>query len=138
MGILLGALTAYHDAMPQLSVWLLYSAAVCWTLAYDTIYACQDMVDDQRTGVTSSALFFGEHIKTAVLGSYAAMFALLTLAVQIAGYSLLTMISVLPVAGITLWLTWQRFDPQNPVACLRGFKANGWLGLVILMLLVIT
>ena len=32
---------------------LLFAAAVCWTIVYDTIYAFQDLDDDKRTGMKS-------------------------------------------------------------------------------------
>ncbi len=39
---------------------LLFLATVCWAIAYDTIYAIQDIEDDLKVGVRSSAILFGE------------------------------------------------------------------------------
>lgn len=39
---------------------LLYLAATIWTIVYDTIYAYQDVKDDKKLGVGSTALYFGD------------------------------------------------------------------------------
>ncbi|HEY8071522.1 MAG TPA: 4-hydroxybenzoate octaprenyltransferase, partial [Methylocystis sp.] len=38
---------------------LLYLSAIFWTIGYDTIYALQDIQDDARVGVRSTARLFG-------------------------------------------------------------------------------
>jgi 4-hydroxybenzoate polyprenyltransferase len=39
---------------------LVFAATICWAVAYDTIYAIQDIDDDRRIGVKSSAILFGD------------------------------------------------------------------------------
>lgn len=41
----------------------LYTAGICWTIIYDTIYAHQDRIDDLIIGVRSTALTFGKDTK---------------------------------------------------------------------------
>lgn len=41
--------------------WLLYGIAVCWPLAYDSIYALMDKEDDLKIAVKSSAILFGQY-----------------------------------------------------------------------------
>ncbi len=55
----------------------LFAATVCWAVGYDTIYALQDIEDDRRVGVRSSAIFFGEWCWIAVGGALLAMAAIL-------------------------------------------------------------
>jgi len=57
----------------------LFAATVCWAVGYDTIYALQDIEDDRRGGVRSSAIFFGERCWIAVGGALLAMTVLLAL-----------------------------------------------------------
>lgn len=57
----------------------LFAATVCWAVGYDTIYALQDIEDDRRIGVRSSAIFFGERCWIAVGGALLVMTALLAL-----------------------------------------------------------
>ncbi|KOC66330.1 4-hydroxybenzoate polyprenyltransferase, mitochondrial [Habropoda laboriosa] len=51
----------------------LYTAGICWTLLYDTIYAHQDKVDDVILGVKSTALKFGDKTKIYLSGFSGAM-----------------------------------------------------------------
>lgn len=53
-GVLM-AWTAATDTWPALSVWFLYGGCIGWTIFYDTLYAFQDIEDDMRIGVKSTA-----------------------------------------------------------------------------------
>ena len=56
-------------------------AAVLWTIAYDTIYAMQDIEDDEIVGIKSSARLFKGHTQMAVALMYgAAVLAILAAA----------------------------------------------------------
>lgn len=57
----------------------LFAATICWAVGYDTIYALQDVEDDRRVGVRSSAIFFGTRCWIAVGGALLAMTAILAL-----------------------------------------------------------
>ena len=41
------AYTAQTNALPPLEGWLLYAAGICWSVAYDTMYAMADRDDDK-------------------------------------------------------------------------------------------
>lgn len=62
-----GVIVAVAQLKPELlwspSPWFLYGAGIFWTLYYDTVYAVQDMKDDENLGLYSSALFFKNHLK---------------------------------------------------------------------------
>lgn len=60
--------------------WCLFAATVCWAIGYDTIYALQDLEDDRRIGVKSSALLFGSSTWIAVGTALCGMLLLLGLA----------------------------------------------------------
>lgn len=68
----MGVLMVFAQVQGQVSLqaWILYTAAVCWTLAYDTLYAMQDMQDDQKIGVKSTALLFKNNTIRFVSGFY--------------------------------------------------------------------
>ena len=42
---------------------LLYAGSIAWVVGYDTIYALQDIEDDEIVGIKSSARFFGENVQ---------------------------------------------------------------------------
>lgn len=50
----------------EFATWLLWGATILWTLGFDTVYAMSDREDDQRIGINSSALFFGDYAADAV------------------------------------------------------------------------
>jgi 4-hydroxybenzoate polyprenyltransferase len=59
-----GVLAGWASLNPSLGIApvLLYLAGICWTLGYDTIYAYQDIEDDMRIGVKSSAIALQQHL----------------------------------------------------------------------------
>lgn len=64
-----GALLGYcavHGDVNWAACLPLYTAGICWTIIYDTIYAHQDRVDDLIVGVKSTALRFGADRKSVV------------------------------------------------------------------------
>ncbi len=60
-------------------VGLLCAAIVSWIIAIDTMYACPDREDDVRMNIKSTAIFFGDYDRYAVVG-----FQILTLILLIA------------------------------------------------------
>lgn len=54
----------------HIPAFLLYVAAILWTIGYDTIYAHQDREDDALVGVRSTARLFGDKTKTALFILY--------------------------------------------------------------------
>ncbi len=60
------AFAAITNEFPPPIAWLLFTAAVIWTTAYDTLYAMVDREDDIKIGVKSTAILFGPMDKVAV------------------------------------------------------------------------
>ena len=69
-----GALMGWSARFGELGVpaLLLYAAAFCWTIGYDTIYALQDARDDAIVGIKSTARLFGRHARLGVGAFYLA------------------------------------------------------------------
>ena len=63
-----GVLVGYGclGGAPTANVFYLYACGVFWTIAYDTIYAFQDICDDEKIGVKSTAIRFKAHPKLMV------------------------------------------------------------------------
>lgn len=127
-GTLLGW-TASHGALawPPL---LLYAGGICWTLAYDTIYAHQDKEDDVLIGVKSTALKFGSRSLPWLALFFALALILIDAAIWLAGGHLIAHIGI---AGAALHAAWQlsRFDHDDQARCLELFRANRIFGLII-------
>lgn len=112
--------------------WFLFAATVCWAIGYDTIYALQDMDDDRRIGVKSSALFFGQRVWLAVGCSLAVVVALLGVAGWLAEIG---WIYYAVLGAITLLCLKQAIELKKTVTTTRAFdlfRQHVWLGSTIL------
>ncbi|KAF9025660.1 4-hydroxybenzoate polyprenyl transferase [Hymenopellis radicata] len=129
-GIFMGWATV-TNAIPS-SAWVLAAGTWCWTIWYDTIYACQDMKDDVKAGVKSTALLFGSRVK-----SYLAFFGLCFLTALVT-VGLLNHQSyaffLVALIGGGAHLLWQLTSVQvgKPESCWKVFHRNGfYLGAII-------
>ncbi|KAK2462541.1 hypothetical protein APHAL10511_005511 [Amanita phalloides] len=126
-----GFVTAWLATTDSIDIYLILAAMTgcwCWTMLYDTIYACQDKRDDVKAGVRSTAILFGSWIQP-LLVACAALFVSMLLVVgylndQGAIYYILT------VGGTAVQLVWQisTVDLDVPSSCWDNFNYNGQLG----------
>ncbi|MFN4283025.1 MAG: 4-hydroxybenzoate octaprenyltransferase [Alphaproteobacteria bacterium] len=132
-----GALMGYAAATGTLawSAVLLYTAGICWTLGYDTIYAHQDKDDDALIGVKSTALKFGAATRPWLFGFYAATILLAALAGAREGLAW-PFYALLAVAGAQLLWQAAKVDIDDAADCLAKFRSNRWFGWLLLAALI--
>ena len=127
-GVLLG--WAVLNGKISITPFLFYSAGFFWTLCYDTIYAHQDREDDLLLGLKSTAIKLGDKTRPVL-----SLFFLLMILFLVAGgfkadlkwpYNL----AILLVTGHALWQL-KKLNINDSFSCLRLFKANHWIGLLI-------
>ncbi|PCH40322.1 4-hydroxybenzoate polyprenyl transferase [Wolfiporia cocos MD-104 SS10] len=131
-----GLPTAWLIAAPQdvksVPMWTLTFGTLCWTIVYDTIYACQDRKDDVKAGVKSTAVLFGNYVKP-ILSLFAAAFVA---ALAYAGYETHQgwIYYAVSVGGCAAHLLWQlvTVDLDVPEQCWQKFQSNGNLGYIVL------
>ena len=114
------------------AAWLTFAATICWAIAYDTIYALQDMDDDRRIGVKSSALYFGSAAWLAVGSAGAMMLLLLGIGSEMMGIGAMAY-GVLAAVGV--FLAKQVNELRNPISSERAFelfRQHVWIGTAIL------
>jgi 4-hydroxybenzoate polyprenyltransferase len=119
------------------AAWLTFAATICWAVAYDTIYALQDMDDDRRIGVKSSALYFGSDTWLAVGMACAMMLLLLGIAAEMTGSGAIAY-GVLAAVGV--FFAKQVGELRRPVSPQRAFELfhqHAWAGTVVLCGLVL-
>ena len=111
---------------------LIYAAAIVWTIGYDTIYALQDAADDPAAGIKSTARLFGEHVQLAV-GLLYAVAVILVEAALVAGGVAASPVAQIGVLGFAGHLGWQvaRIDANDPRGALRLFRSNRDAGLIL-------
>jgi 4-hydroxybenzoate polyprenyltransferase len=116
-----------------------YAGCICWTIAYDTIYAHQDKEDDILLGVKSTALRFGEATPRWLSAFYAGALLLWAASAVLAGAHIPTFLALTLVGAHFAWQV-ATLDINDPANCLARFKSNqsvGWLllaGLVVDMI----
>lgn len=123
------AYMASIDSLP-IQAWLLFIANICWTVAYDTMYAMVDRDDDLKIGVKSTAILFGKydrHIIFLLNANFIALLALIGLSNQL-GYAFAA--GLLVAVGL---LAYQQvlIHRRAREACFKAFLNNHYVGLVI-------
>lgn len=126
-GILVGAATASSLSFP---VFILYAGGICWTIAYDTIYALQDRDDDALMGVRSTARLFGDRAALASFCFHMAAAALIAWAAALNGAGRIGALVSLAFLGHGLWQVIRLKKSRNADALLV-FKSNAWAGAII-------
>jgi len=111
---------------------LLYAAAFCWTIGYDTIYALQDARDDAIVGIKSTARLFGRHARLGI-GAFYLLTALLAQAALLAAGG--GWIAELGWAAFAAHLVWQlsKVEGASEKTALMLFRANRDAGLLLFL-----
>ncbi len=134
-GVPVAAACVFTDIL-QLQLVLIYAGSVFWVMGYDTIYAVQDMTDDRITGVRSSALSLGQHLKMGIACFYG-----LAVLFWGAGFFLLfgPDIWIAGLIAIALHFCWQvkALTPDQPKTALYLFQSNRNAGLILCLFLLI-
>ncbi|KAI0766937.1 UbiA prenyltransferase [Trametes elegans] len=111
---------------------VMYLGGVCWSIYYDTIYACQDRRDDVKAGVKSTAVLFGDYVRP-IECVFAALFdASLVYAGLVTGAGPLYF--AITVGGTAACFAWQMLtlDFDDSAQCWDAFRVNGGLvGLLV-------
>jgi 4-hydroxybenzoate polyprenyltransferase len=118
-----------------LPAFTLYGACIFWTLGYDTIYAVQDITDDAKIGIRSSARRVGRHLKPFVAACYGLMMLGLAVTGWLVGSGLWYYLGVVAAALHAIWQICRL--PVQPEHAGALFRSNQWLGYVLLLALVL-
>lgn len=134
-----GALMGWAAIFGSLS-WapvFLYIGAVAWTIGYDTIYAYQDIEDDELIGVRSTARLFGDNAKPWLVGLYGVTVLFLLLSFIAAGAGFFAYVGLITMA---VMLGWQILilDIRNPAQCRDLFLSNNRVGAILFAGLVLS
>jgi 4-hydroxybenzoate polyprenyltransferase len=120
------AFAAARGEVPRLG-WLLFIASVIWVIVYDTEYAMADRDDDERIGVRSTAILFGD-LDRAFIGGL--QFLLLATLYLVGRSAELGAWYYGGLAAATLFGLYQQLliRDREPATCFRAFLNNAWLG----------
>ncbi len=110
---------------------ILYIASIIWTVIYDTIYAYQDIEDDLKIGVKSTAIRFRSNPQKILIALSLAMFLTLIFLGYYAKFQSFFFFTLLLIS-LFLDNKIKNCDFKNGHDCLKTFKANVVVGILIL------
>ena len=118
---------AVQGTLP-LTAFILYAACFFWTLAYDTMYAFQDIDDDVVAGIKSTAQRVD---KNTILAWSGLCVLLLLVAGFCAGLSLVFYAGMM-IATLQLIMLLKQWRADDKASCLAAFKGNVVFGFIVL------
>lgn len=123
------AFAAQQGHVPPLA-WMLLTANIFWSMAYDTEYAMVDREDDIRIGIRSTALLFGRFDVAAVMACYAVMLGILVWVGRQMHLNWPYYVGLAIAVGLALY-HYTLIAERDRVRCFRAFLHNNWLGAAI-------
>ena len=121
------AFAAVQNQVPPLA-WLIFTANLLWTLAYDTIYAMADKEDDLKIGIKTSAVTFGNHDIAAVMLCH----FWFTLLMLVLGYQIKASWPywlMLPLVAYWQYKQYLIIKTRDRILCFKTFLGNNKIGL---------
>ena len=116
--------------------WLLFTANVLWTVAYDTLYAMVDRDDDLKVGIKSTAILFGDADK-AIIGMLQGMVVLILIMVgHRAELGTFYYLGVVAMACLFVYHQYLARERERE-GCFKAFLNNNWAGFAVFAGLVI-
>ena len=130
-GLLLAWISIHESiSLPPI---LLYLGAIFWTLGYDTIYGYQDIKDDEIIGVKSTSIKFKDNPKKILYLFYLIIFLSLVSLGYLMNFSFIYFIFLIfPFFHFFIYQIGS-LDIKNSSICLKLFKSNNLLGLIIFL-----
>ena len=113
---------------------IFYLACIFWTIGYDTIYAFQDLKDDIKNKIKSTAVLFRDKGKYLVLTSYTLMFLLIGYLSFLKSNKLITMFFLIIVV-IFIFFNLLRWDHKSESNSGKIFRQNNTFGAMIFLYL---
>lgn len=126
------AFSAATNQVPQIA-WLLVTAAIAWTVAYDTEYAMVDRDDDIKLGLKSTAILFGD-LDRLMIGVLQIVFIGTMLMLNSHEFKLelgLYFNLGLFITAVLMVQQQRLIRTRDRVRCFKAFLNNHWIGLVI-------
>ncbi len=110
--------------------WLLFTANVLWTVAYDTLYAMVDRDDDVRIGIKSTAILFGEADRMVIAVLQALVVLILILVGQQAELGVFYYLGLVAMACLFVFQQHlARYRERD--GCFKAFLNNNWAGFAV-------
>ena len=110
---------------------IFYVGAIFWTLGYDTIYGYQDIKDDEIIGVKSTSIKFKNNPKNFLILCYLVFFISLVFSGALMKFNNIFYFASVVTFIHLFFFQIKTLDIEIPNKCLKIFKSNNILGLII-------
>ena len=110
-----------------------YIGAIFWTLGYDTIYGFQDIKDDEIIGIKSTSIKFKNNPNIFIFLCYSILFISLIILGLLMNFNKLYFLSLIIPFIHLFFFQIKNLEVKNSMNCLKLFKSNNVLGLIILI-----
>jgi len=114
----------------SIDIIILYTAAIFWTLGYDTIYGTQDIIDDEIIGIKSTSIKFKKNIKLFVSFCYF-LSSILIICLFYNKFGLNSFTFLIIIFILSLMYQIIKFKKNNPQKCLHAFRLNNLSGFIL-------
>ena len=111
----------------SMTTWLLFLANFFWAIAYDTLYAVTDKNDDLKICIRSSAIWFGDFVKEAIMVSYTCMMGCLVWVGLLENFSWVFYVFI-SLSLIFIGFLYRQIKTLDPEVCFAAFLSNNYLG----------
>ncbi|RYP74437.1 hypothetical protein DL769_004014 [Monosporascus sp. CRB-8-3] len=112
---------------PRTPTTCLFVASVLWTVIYDTIYAFQDIADDEKIGLKSTAVLFRDWTKPFLWICLSCIAALLAAYGQLCAVRLGFYVMAIGGCLSSLGTMIVKVDLRDPFSCWWWFRYGFWL-----------
>ncbi|AXA33101.1 4-hydroxybenzoate octaprenyltransferase [Francisella adeliensis] len=120
----------------QLEAWIFYFATICWTIAYDTVYALADREFDLEIGVKSSAVTFGGNVFKYIFAfNLLALLFLVILGIY-CDFNLIYYLGIV-ISGVFFVRNYRIYKKLGIANCIKAFSDNHWVGLVLFVVILL-
>ncbi|MAP31048.1 MAG: 4-hydroxybenzoate octaprenyltransferase [Marinobacter sp.] len=125
------AWAAEANQLSQLT-WLLFTANVLWTVAYDTLYAMVDRDDDLKVGIKSTAILFGEADRAIIALLQTMVVVMLVMVGQRAELGSFYYLGVVAMATLFVYHQYLARE-RSREDCFKAFLNNNWAGFAVFL-----
>jgi 4-hydroxybenzoate polyprenyltransferase len=130
-GLILGW-TSINENLDIIPI-ILYIGAIFWTLGYDTIYGFQDIKDDEIIGIKSTSIKFKNNPNIFLFLCYSTLSVSLIILGILMNFNKIYFLSLIIPFFHLFFFQIKNLEIKNPMNCLKLFKSNNTLGLIILI-----
>ncbi len=117
-------------------IFTFYLGCIAWTIAYDTVYGFQDILDDELIGVKSTSIKFKKKPKTFIFFCYLICYVLWSISLlSVFGKNILNLLMIIPFFFIIIKLIFLRLNEVS--SCEKFFKQNCLFGMFVTLILII-